>query len=108
MSDWKKVELGNTWDLKTAKPNDSIEGVYTGKEEHVGDNDSNIYSFEQKDGTVISVWGTTILDTRFKNLKVGEEVKVVYLGEVDSPNRKGKKYHNFEVWHRPVEMEEVS
>ena len=42
-----------------------------------------IYNFKTKDG-LMGVWGSTVLDTRLKNLEEGEEVKIVYLGVVPS------------------------
>ena len=107
MSDWKKVEMGNVWNYKEEGKGSELIGLYTGKEEHVGENDSNVYSFEIEGGEVVTVWGTTLLDMRFKNLKVGEEVKVVYLGAVPSPKRKGKTYHNFDVYHRMPEFGKI-
>jgi hypothetical protein len=107
MSDWRKVEIGNTWNYKELGKGAKLVGVYTGKEEHVGENDSNVYSFEVEGGDVMSVWGTTLLDMRLKNIKEGEEVKIVYLGEEKSMKRTGKTYHNFEVYHRAVDFTEV-
>lgn len=99
--EWKKVELGTTWNLKEAKKDDELIGLYIGKEENVGENNSNIYNFERLDNNEnIAVWGSTVLDTRMKNVKVGEEVKIVYKGTKPSPNRKDKVYHDFDVFHR--------
>ena len=107
MADWKKVEPGKSWNIKEAKANDSVEGLYLGKDEHVGENDSTIYHIQKPDGSVIDVWGTQVLDTRLKHLQVGEEIKIIYLGSLPSEKRKGKSYHNFEVYHRQPEMEVV-
>lgn len=104
-NEWQKMEMGNTW--KFTKPGDEISGVYAGKESGVGPNNSNLYNL-QVDGQLVGVWGTTILDARMKNLSLGEEVKIVYLGEAPSKNRKGKSYHNFEVYHRAKVMDKVS
>jgi hypothetical protein len=106
-NDWKKVELANSWDYKSAKNGDEISGIYKFKEENIGENNSNVYTFETPTGDLISIWGSTVLDIRFKNLKVGEEVRVVYLGQLESEKRKGKFYHNFDVFHREVEMDRV-
>lgn len=107
MSEWKKVEVGNSWNYQEAGKGAEFVGLYVGKEEHVGENDSNVYSFEIGGGEMMNVWGSTLLDIRFKNLKVGEEVKIVYLGLAPSEKRKGKSYHNFEVYHRMPEFKEV-
>lgn len=105
-NDWKKIEVGNTWAYKDLGKDAEFEGLYIGKEENVGENHSTVYSFEVK-GDTISVWGSTLLDIRLKNIKQGEEVKIVYLGEEPSEKRKGKTYHNFEVYHREVPFEKV-
>lgn len=101
--DWEKLEMSPTWDYKNNK---QIIGVFKRMESGVGPNNSNIYYLETEDG-VIGVWGTTLLDARLKNLNIGEEVKLVYLGEKPSPNRKGKNYHDFDIYHRVVPMTKV-
>ena len=104
MADWTKVELGETWDYKAAGEGASVEGVFAGKDENVGENNSMIYRIEDREGKATSVWGSTVLDTRMKNIKEGEEVKIVYKGTKPSPTRKGKNYHDFEVWHKQLNV----
>ncbi len=91
---WTKIEpVAEVWDYKVDQ---ELVGTYQGKEEEVGPNKSNLYSFET-DGGVVSVWGNTILDTRFKNLNIGEKIKIVYLGKVKS-EKTNREYHNFDVF----------
>lgn len=105
---WQQVGKNPVWDLDTAKSGDKFFGIYIDKEENVGPNNSNLYNFvryadqdfTQRMGE-FSVWGTTLLDTRFKNFVRGENVAIVYLGKQSSEQRKGSKYHNFEVYHTP-------
>ena len=105
---WKEIgQGGEVWDYKTLGSGAEFVGVYLFKEENVGENNSNLYSFEDKDKNVTQIWGSALLDSRFKNLKPGEEVKVVYLGQEASEKRKGSKYHNFQVFHREVPFTEV-
>ena len=99
---WAKVEMSPTWDYKNDK---EIVGTYKGMEVGVGPNNSKMYSLDVK-GKTIGVWGTTLLDARLKNLVVGEEVKIVYLGKAKSP-KSGREYHNFEVYHRSLPMAKV-
>ena len=99
---WQKVSMSSIWDYKALGKESELVGVYMYKEEGIGENNSTLYTFELSDGSAVSIWGNTLLDMRFKNLKPGEEVKVVYLGQEPSPKRKGKFYHNFEVYHRVV------
>jgi len=106
MNDWKKIIPGDAWNYKEEGKGAEFVGTYLSKEENVGENNSMLYAFETEEG-VKNVWGSTLLDTRLKNIKFGEEVKIVYLGQEPSQKRKGKTYHNFEVYHREIPMEKV-
>lgn len=103
MADWEKVEMSPTWDYENEK---ELVGVYLAKEVEVGPNKSNLYSFKKADESIIGVWGNTILDNRFKGISFGEEVKLVYLGKEKS-EKTNREYHNFDVFHRPSEVENV-
>lgn len=107
--EWKEVGAGgDVWDFKELGKGAEFVGVYISKEENVGENNSNLYTFENKDNNIVQIWGTTLLDSRFKNFKPGEEVKVIYLGEEPSQKRKGSTYHNFQVFHRSAPFKEVT
>lgn len=101
MSDWKKVEFGESWNPE--KAGDSIEGLLVDIESGVGPNESILYTLEVKGQGDISIWGSTVLDTRLKRTKIGEEVKVVYLGKKKSKKRKGATYKDYDVFHREPE-----
>lgn len=99
--DWKKVELSPSWDYQTEGIGASLVGVLTRIENEVGPNASTLYTIQKEDGEFISVWGSTVLDARLKNITIGEEVMINYLGK--GKGQKGKKdYHNFEIFHRVV------
>jgi uncharacterized OB-fold protein len=85
---WTKVET-NTDFVKWEKINQSIEGIFIGTDK--GINDSVIYNIEI-DGVKKKVSGK-VLETAFKDIKIGTPVKVVWLG---LPH--GKKYNDFEVF----------
>ena len=108
MSDWQKVTVGNSWNYKELGKDAEFIGIYLSKEEGIGQNNSTLYHFRTNEGEFVDVWGTSVLDVRFKNLQYGEEVKIVYLGLLPSEKRKGKTYHNFEVYHRMQEMKKVT
>lgn len=114
-NNWKEVGKNPVWELDTLKSGDKFFGIYVDKEENVGPNSSNIYNFIRYDDQDFnrrvgeySVWGTTLLDMRFKNFVKGERVAIVYLGKEKSEQRKGSSYHNFKVFHEPPKMQEVS
>ena len=104
-NEWEKVEMSPAWNKTnedgtySLKENDSLIGIYRGKEENIGDNNSTIYNFKTAEG-MMSVWDTTVLAVRLKNIEVGEEVKIIYLGKVPNKTKGRKPYHNFEVFHR--------
>lgn len=111
-NEWQKVEISPSWNGNDENKKfklvagDELVGTFQGFEEHVGENDSNVYTFKTADG-IKSVWGSTVLDARFKNFEIGEQVKIVYLGKVKSEKRKGKEYHNYDVYHRKPTYEDI-
>jgi len=94
MDKWEKVETAPTWNFKEDK---ELVGTFLSAESEVGPNKSSLYNFKDEDGEVIGVWGNTILDSRFKNLVIGDRVKIAYKGKETSP-KTGREYHNFEVF----------
>lgn len=105
MNDWKKIEASPAWNKTqedgtySLKEGDTLEGIYRGKEEGIGANNSTLYNFKTAEG-LIGVWETTVLAARLKNVEEGEEVKIVYLGTVKSKTKGRKPYHNFDVFKR--------
>ena len=74
-----KTSEGNYW--KPSKEGEALEGLYIKLDEHVGENDSNMYFIERLDNhEVVQVWGTTILDMRMAVVKIGQQVRITYKG----------------------------
>ena len=71
-----------------------IEGVLLQVKEDVGENHSRLYIIEVE-GEKVSVWGTTVIDAKMLEVKVGAKVKITFNGLKDSPKRKGKQYRDF-------------
>lgn len=101
---WVQVETSPTWDYESQA---EFVGTYIASDSNVGPNNSNLYTFKIADGSNMAVWGNAILDNRLKNCEVGEEVKIVYLGKVESNKVKGRMYHNFDVFKRKAPMQKV-
>lgn len=101
MSDWKKVEAGTTptWN-EGNQP--QVSGVYKEMKVNVGPNESNLYILKQDNGEDIAVWGSTVIDSRMRDIPLGNLVKIVSLGEEKS-EKSGKTYKNYEVYTKPVE-----
>ena len=60
---WEKVETAPTWNFLEET---ELIGFYVEAETDVGPNHSNLYTFRKEDNSMISVWGNTVLDNRFK------------------------------------------
>ncbi len=90
---FKEIETG-VW--KPEKENDEIVGILLSKESGVGKNNSNIYVLEV-DNKPMSVWGSTVLDPKMISVKLGQKIKIVYLGKgEEKPGRSPAKL--FTVW----------
>lgn len=100
MSDWKKVEMSDSWNAEEEK---EIVGVLVDKQENVGPNESRLYTIETKDGERVGVWGSSVLDSRMKQIYVGEEVKIEFKGWEKNPQT-GREYKLYEVYHKESEL----
>lgn len=71
---------GETWDLEKQP---ILIGTYKNRKENVGINKSNVYIIDEDEkDEPTSVWGSTVLDTKFEEIPVGSRVKIEYLGKV--------------------------
>lgn len=89
---------GDAW--KPENKGDRITGHYTSLKEDVGINKSNVYliqEIEKEEPT--SVWGSTVLDTKFQEIPVGSEVLIEFLGNVKGSGP--KPYKDFKVLYKP-------
>lgn len=75
-----------TWTY--SKDGDFIEGILVRVQNNVGVNKSMLYSIENAEG-VKSVWGTIILDEKMALVKVGDKLKITFLGH-SKDAKKGK------------------
>ncbi len=101
MSEWKTAgNAGDSW--KPENKGDTVQGIYKAKKENVGINSSNVYMLQVKGvDDLVSVWGSTVLDTKFEEIETGSEVRIEYLGDVKG---KGPKpYKDFKVDYRDAE-----
>lgn len=111
---WIQVEPNITpvWNYKqedgnfSLKKGDELIGIYVGKKERIGPNNSVIYEFKVGEETK-GVWGSTVIDTRFSTLTEGMEVKIVYKGKTKS-EKSGREYHDFNVFKREVVKEDIA
>ena len=87
--------------FKPEKVGEMVEGLYMGKREHIGENDSTAYSLiDDKSKKNITVWESAVIKTKFSEIPVGSKVQVEYIGKPE-----GKKYYNYEVRYLPPKEE---
>jgi hypothetical protein len=82
---------------------DEISGIYLRREDDVGMYHATKYTLETDDGEM-DVFGSTVLDNKFKDVPIGYEVKIVYQGEKPSKPPK-KPFKLFQVFKRSVNPE---
>ena len=104
--EWEEISGSSTnsktWDFTT---NPEFIGYYVGVQSNVGKNASNLYSFRQESGEMVSIWGSALLDNRLVSLEVGEKVKIVYQGKERNP-KSGREYKNFQIFHSTAKHKE--
>lgn len=88
------------WDFEKDK---EIVGTLVSVETEVGSNASNLYTLKKANDELVSIWGTTLLDSRFKKTEIGSEIKLVYLGKTQS-EKTGRTYHNFDFFLAQEEL----
>ena len=76
------------------KAGDFIAGIYLGMRTEVGENKANLYSLRTDKG-VISIWGSTVLDTKLPFINENDDIKIVYLGE--KTGNGSRKYKDFKI-----------
>jgi len=80
-----------TW--KFENPDDFVCGTLKGIRSEVGQYKQKIYTLQNESGKIINVWGSAVLDTEMSKVEVGDDIKIIYLGEAgENPN-----YHNFKI-----------
>ena len=76
------------------KAGDFIAGTYLGMRTGVGENKANLYTLRTPAG-VISIWGSTVLDTKLPFINENDDIKIIYLGE--KTGRGSRKYKDFKI-----------
>jgi len=87
--DWVEIkDKCKTLDM----PGDNVSGVLIDVEK--GEYNNKNYSIEISPTNIVTLFGTTVLDRKMKQVLVGEIVRITYLGEKEG--KKGK-YKDFKV-----------
>ena len=92
---WNKVET-EIW--VPENKGDEISGVYLDVQHEIGENKSNLYTLEVKEGKTLCFWGCKVLDGKMTAVKIGQQVKVLFLGKV-SPEG-GREYKDYDVFFK--------
>lgn len=92
--EWEKQKEAEVFEF--VKEGDIVIGTLKLVEENVGPNKSKLYTLEKREGELVKVWGSTILDQKLALVTPGTYTKIEYLGKVKP--EKGNEYKNFEVY----------
>jgi hypothetical protein len=92
---YKEVTQAPAWDFEE---NPVVEGEYVAIDREVGQNKSNLYKLKQEDGSVVAVWGSSVLDTKMSNVGMGDKVKIEFLGKKKSSTKGFQPYKDFAVF----------
>jgi hypothetical protein len=95
---WTKVE-SEVWNPEEGQ---EISGVYLGVQNEIGENSSSLYSIETSLGRQTGIWGCKVLDGKMIGVKIGQEIKIKFIGRVKP--EKGKEYKSFEVYTKPLKQ----
>lgn len=81
---------------------DAVEGEFLGTTKGVGENESDVYNIRTTDGKQVSVWSCKVLEGKMMNVKLGQQVKIRYIGKVKP--EKGKEYKNYDLFTKPLSL----
>lgn len=86
---------------------DVLDGYYKDIKHNVGPNSSEMYVIEQKDGTILNVWGSKALNDEMAKIRIGQFIRLKYLGKqltkggaLKPANKRGStdSFHNWEIF----------
>lgn len=77
------------------KPGQSAEGTFLSVDKEIGQNDSNLYHFEDEKGKEFSVWGAYQIDQVLSHARAGDYVRITWEGK--KKIKGGKKVNVFKI-----------
>lgn len=100
-------EAGNSGDSITWDKQGTLIGTYKRMKTNVGPNESNVYELDvtdEKTGEVqtYSIWGSSVINSKFEQIEIGSLVKIEALGQAKSP-KTGRTYNDFKIMFKPVD-----
>jgi hypothetical protein len=103
MTDKEKIQklLDEELTFWTPQEGESIIGLLKEKREGIGQFGSNLYIIDV-DGKLIGVWGNAAIDNNLKDVPVGSQIGLKYIGKAISDKTK-REYKNFRIVVEPLE-----
>lgn len=89
---------GKMWDENTGP----LIGKYVARRSDVGPNGSMVYTLKPDDGEEIGVWGSAVIDARFKEIPINSTVGIEYIGKVQAKRGSGQ-YKDYDIQYIPPE-----
>lgn len=100
---WEEINPMETPVWQPKKVGDELMGVLEHVDENVGPNKSHMYTLRKPNGDLVKIWGSTLLDSRFQFINLGEHVKIIFQGEKKGV-KSGRDYLDFKVYHRAAPL----
>lgn len=93
MGEYKKIE---SVVLRLDNEGDYIEGTLVSKE--AGDFNNKKYKIKKEDGSLVTLFGTTMLDDLMSTVKIDQQIKIVNTGEKESKKKGQNPMRLFDVY----------
>lgn len=100
---WNEAAQSQEEAQKTVYLGPVIQGILISRKHDVGANNSSVYNIQLQDGTVVAVWGSTVLDPKMAIVPDSSEVRITFEGlqKAKVPGRKPWKKFKVE-FAKPV------
>lgn len=104
--EWEEVVEAQSEVFVFENAGDTLIGVLKDIKSDVGENNSKLYKIEKSDGSLVAIWGSSVLDSKMSEIEIGQELRIVYGGKKKSANG-NRQYKDFSLFSKPVAFEEV-
>jgi len=98
MKDEKDLKKVEDTIVKWENPGDKVFGVLIAKEKGANYN-NDVFKIKQSDDNIVTVFGTTVLESMMAGIKIGDTVKIVYTGTKENPKSEQHPIKLFEVFN---------
>lgn len=84
----------NVWHYE--KDGDAVQGHLVEIEKNAVYPEKQVYELRKDDGTSVLIFGTTVLDSKMRGIRVGDYVRVTYKGSKENKGKNATKMFEIE------------